>query len=71
VFAALGYEQDKWELLQRDLLAMARTNPALSVPQGRFGTKFTVSGILKGPFGRSGRFVSVWLIPQATMSQGW
>jgi hypothetical protein len=62
VFAALGYTQDDWKLLAGDLLEMARTNPAVPGQSSAYGRKYEVSGILKGPFGRSARFVSVWLV---------
>lgn len=65
VFSALGYTQGEWEILERDLLAMARTNPAVPGQPSAYGQKYEVSGILQGPSGRSGRFVAVWLIPAA------
>ena len=63
VFMALGYTQDQWEVLEGDLLSMARANPAIPGQPSAYGQKYEVSGILKGPSGRSGRFVSIWLIP--------
>tara|TARA_R110001599_G_scaffold167957_4_gene357779 strand:- start:270 stop:599 length:330 start_codon:yes stop_codon:yes gene_type:complete len=63
VFAALGYTQDHWELLQIDLLTMGASNPAVLGQVSPYGQKFEVSGILVGPSGRSGTFVSVWLVP--------
>lgn len=63
VFAALGYTQDHWDVLQRDLLTMAQTNPATPGQRNPYGQKYEVSGILVGPSGRSGRFVSIWLVP--------
>lgn len=63
VFAALGYTHEQWETLQADLLAMGRTNSAVAGQVSFYGQKYEVSGILMGPSGRSGRFVSVWLVP--------
>ncbi|TWO68651.1 adhesin [Caenimonas sedimenti] len=62
VFAALGYTPDQWETLQRDLLTLGQTNPAVPGQMSRYGQKYEVSGTLVGPSGRSGKFVSVWLI---------
>lgn len=62
VFAALGYTQDQWEILQRDLLAMARTIPAVQGQLSPYGQNYELNGILTGPSGRSGMFVSVWLV---------
>ena len=39
VFAALGYTQDQWEILQGDLLEMARTNPAAPGQLSPYGQK--------------------------------
>ena len=65
VFAALGYTQDHWQVLERDLLLMARTNPATAGQPSPYGQKYEVSGILEGPSGRRGTFVAVWLIRSA------
>lgn len=62
VFAALGYTQDHWQVLERDLLLMARTNPAFAGEPSPYGQKYEVGGILEGPSGRRARFVAVWLI---------
>ena len=62
VFGTLGYTQEHWETLQIDLLLMGRSNPAGPGQVSPYGTKYEVNGILVGPSGRRGRFVSVWLV---------
>ena len=63
VFGALGYTQDHWEVLRSDLLSMAATNSAVLGQLSPCGQKYEVSGILMGPSGRSGKFVSAWIVP--------
>lgn len=62
VFTALGYEQLHWETLHRDLLTLARSGLASEVETTSYGRKYRVGGTLTGPNGRSGRFVSIWII---------
>ena len=63
VFFALGYSPENWERLRDDLLALARTGDVIPGRATPYGQTYEVSGILTGPSGRSGRFVSVWLLP--------
>ncbi|HKX44755.1 MAG TPA: hypothetical protein VJO99_26590 [Burkholderiaceae bacterium] len=62
VFTAFGYSQEGWERLRDDLLVHARDNTAALVQTSEYGQKFEVSGMLTGPSGRSGRFVSIWIL---------
>lgn len=62
VFSALGYTQDEWAILHEDLLRHGRTGQARLVQTSTFGRKYLVSGTLTGPNGRTGHFVSVWLV---------
>ena len=66
VFAALGYTQVEWERLRDDLLVHARVGQASFAGASAFGGKYLVSGTLTGPNGRTGHFVSVWLIASET-----
>lgn len=63
VFFAHGYTQENWEVLRADLLALAGTNDALPGQRGPYGTKYEVSGILRGPSGRDAVFTTVWMVP--------
>ena len=62
VFNALGYFVEDWKLLAEDLLTLARTNPATLGRPSPHGQKYEVSGKLIGPSGRSGIFVTVWIL---------
>src|SRR5438105_2429048 len=63
VFFALGYTPENWQRLRDDLLALARTGNVTPSRPSPYGQTYEVSGILTGPSGRKGRFVSVWLLP--------
>ena len=63
VFSALGYSQENWQVLRDDLLALAHTGVAIPGQPSVYGRKYEVSGILVGPSGRHGSFITVWLVP--------
>jgi uncharacterized protein DUF6883 len=60
-FRSLGYAQDQWHVLERDLRAVL-SNEAQPAGVMEYGQKFTVRGALLGPNGRSAGIVSVWII---------
>ena len=62
VFAALGYTQEEWEVLARDLRQLALSEEVKLGQSGRYGQKYEVNGKLEGPNGRVGHFVTVWLV---------
>ena len=60
-FGSLGYSQDQWQVLERDLRA-ALSNEAELAGATEYGQKFTVRGTLSGPSGRVAGIVTVWII---------
>ena len=62
VFTALGYSQEDWPRLHEDLLLHGRSGQARLAEATEYGRKYLVSGNLTGPNGRTGGFVSVWLV---------
>lgn len=62
VFAALGYDQNEWEILANDLRQHAKSDDVKLSPSGLYGQKYEVSGKLVGPNGKVGVFISVWLV---------
>ena len=62
VFAALGYSQENWQQLRDDLLRLGQTGIASPGHPSSFGQTFEVGGNLIGPSGRSGSFVTVWIV---------
>lgn len=61
-FSALGYTEDHWEELQRDLLEIATADAAVPGRFSRYGSKFEVPAMLKGPSGRSAAVLTVWIV---------
>jgi hypothetical protein len=60
-FRSLGYTQEQWQVLERDLRAVL-SNEAKASGASEYGQKFTVYGALSGPNGRYASVVSVWII---------
>jgi hypothetical protein len=68
VFTALGYTQENWSQLRDDLLVIAQTCEATAGLASPYGRKFEVSGTLRGPNGRSGYFLTAWIIPNGEVA---
>jgi hypothetical protein len=62
-FARLGYTSDNWQRLEADLRDLVMTREGEPGQESRYGRKYEVRGMLKGPSGRSAAVVSVWIIP--------
>ena len=60
-FHALGYRANAWEVLERDLLNVARTADAAHI-QSPYGDKYEIPCTLKGPSGLSAHVITVWII---------
>jgi hypothetical protein len=60
-FRSLGYAQDQWQILERDLRA-ALASEAQPTSATEYGQKFSVRGVLMGPNGRTGRIQAIWII---------
>ena len=61
-FTALGYRQDRWQVLASDLQRLAITGDASQGDATAYGQKYEVRGNLIGPSGRSAGVVSVWIV---------
>lgn len=61
-FARLGYFKERWQRLETDLLELAATGVARFGQSTKYGQKYEVRGILKGPSGKTAGVVSVWII---------
>ncbi len=61
-FRSLGYSQSQWEVLDADLLALARSGNATAGPNTPHGQKYEVRGNLLGPSGRQARVIAVWIV---------
>lgn len=61
-FRSLGYTQDGWEELARDLRMLAESGNVIVGEANQYGQKYLVRGSLTGPSGRTAIVVSVWIV---------
>lgn len=61
-FAALGYTQKDWHVLQADLREIVHQGQAVGAGRNDYGEKFTVWGRLKTPAGSSRDIITVWIV---------
>ena len=61
-FVALGYSQERWDILAADLKRHAEVGIATEREMSPYGQKFEVRGRLVGPSGRTAEIISVWMI---------
>lgn len=62
-FQALGYHQLIWRTLERDIRGLLAAERRLShAGDTGHGVKYTVSGLLAGPNGRTARVLTVWIV---------
>jgi hypothetical protein len=62
VFAALGYTQDEWQVLQADLRQIIGQGQAVYGGRNDYGEKYTVLARLKTPGGVSRDIITVWIV---------
>ena len=61
-FESLGYAADDWSRLEADLRDLLTKEQATVGEQTKHGQKYEVRGTLKGPSGRAGSVVTVWIV---------
>ncbi len=61
-FMNLGYTKDGWAVLEADLRSQHLSLDAEEAEQSKYGRKFTITGPLRGPSGRTAMLISVWVI---------
>ncbi len=59
-FLALGYHQLVWKTLERDIRDLLKGSLA-HAGRSPHGAKYTVSGWIVGPNGKSARILTVWI----------
>lgn len=62
----LGYGPDDPGRLAADLLRLVQDNPVEAMIRTPYGTKWIVSGFLRGPAGLGASMRTVWLIEEGT-----
>jgi hypothetical protein len=60
--ARLGYTRERWELLARDLRQQILPLEAKPTRESRWGMKYEILGVLRGPNGRAAAIRSIWIV---------
>jgi len=58
----LGYTRERWEQLARDLRQQILPLDARPSGQSRWGVKYEILGLLRGPNGRAARIRTIWIV---------
>jgi hypothetical protein len=61
-FRVVGFDEAQVEMLERGLLAIARSEEVQEVITSLHGTKYVVEGALETPTGRSVQVRTVWIV---------
>ncbi len=61
-FARLGFAPRRCSLFEDELRQLISREPAWAFPIGPHGQKFRVSGTIRGPWRRSARIVTYWIV---------
>lgn len=61
-FARLGFGPGRWVPFDRELRKLISREPAWAFPIGPHGQKFQVWGTIRGPWKRSAKIVTYWII---------
>lgn len=62
-FRRLSYERGLWRQLGEDLQTVVQAADAMPLEKNRYGQKYLVRAILKGPNGETAGVHSIWLVP--------
>lgn len=61
-FRGLGYDETNMDLLEAELLRIARTEPVMRVDPTSFGTKYMIEGVLAMQPAGAATIRTVWII---------
>ena len=61
-FARLGYSPKRWRDLDGGLRRLIARNRARAHSLTPYGQKYLVRGTIRGPWGRSARIVTIWIV---------
>jgi hypothetical protein len=61
-FASLGYTRNGWAALERALREQHLVAAAIVVERSKFGAKFAIIEVIKGPNGKAAKVRSIWLL---------
>jgi len=58
----LGYSTENWKVLEQDLRNQILSQNVNEVKETRYGRKFIIKGLLRGPAKKTVQIVTVWAI---------
>jgi hypothetical protein len=61
-FLDLGFRIESWPVMADALMQHARTHPVAATVASRWGTRYSVDGVLEAPSGRSVHVRAVWIV---------
>jgi hypothetical protein len=67
-FAAFGFRASRWQTLARALKEQALNYNVTSTMESKYGTRYSVDGLLETPDGRRPRIRSVWILAKRSRS---
>jgi len=65
-FQRLGFDRSRWIELRWALLELAAYGKAEQLGYSAFGAKYSTTGRIQGPNGRSASVVAIWIIETGT-----
>jgi hypothetical protein len=65
-FRAHGFDDTSVEVLEHELLRLARSEDVQSVTESPYGVKYSLDGVLRSPRGRYVTVRTVWIIDAGT-----
>ena len=61
-FRGLGFDDAHADILEQELIAMAKTGEVVETTRSPHGVKYTVEGVLGAPTGAEVRLRTVWIV---------
>jgi len=61
-FERIGFQASTSHVLTQTILEHARSNEVTTIEQSRFGTRYTIDGMLISPDGRNPRIRVIWFV---------
>lgn len=61
-FERLGFQPSAPQVLTQAFLEHARSNEVTTIEQSRYGTRYTIDGMLISPDGRNPRIQVIWFV---------
>ncbi len=61
-FTRMGFNEEEYELLEKELISLARKNEVMKIRDSESQMKYDIKGIIKTPTGREVSITTVWAI---------